>query len=1155
MKHFLSLYLFSSILGILAAIMPAQAQDTTWVQTFTFDDFTKRRDTYLFPDGQQPYRKILMYYTLKCDPATTQDSYNCGEWDYLTYNLIYDHRGVLDSTHQTHPNYKVAGATPDSLSYVWSPTYTYYQSTQQSIEHLDTVSFNTAYVGLNNTTSAHPFYSAETAGKAQYLWRVDELLAAGLVAGDISGMQFDLSELGSELKNLRIKLKNSALDSLTANSHESDLSTVYYKNTLFGGLGMQSLQFTTPFTWNGTSNIVAEISFDAAAGGTNNMVRAGNMTWSSGIYSAGTDFCINLNPNGGNDHVNLGSTAQITSNGARTYEAWGYARAFNNGGLFQAGPGNNTGADFSLRTNTTVNSWRGQFWGTPDFDATLSNSQNNWHHYAVTYNGSTIRLYYDGVQAAQKTYGLQTPEYDIRIGEWLGSFFNGMADEFRVWDIALTATQIRDWKDKAIDSSHPQYSHLLANYSFNEGIGVTTADSSPMGQPNGLLKNSAWWKRFYGNDLFRNFVATQVRPNVVFEQGVYNSVVSDIIATDSTMNAPMQVILYENEGASGQIADDSPVLPSIATDTLLVWAANRYVYTYAPNGTKADSLWVNDDATIYKQTHEWYSPTSVYEIGRFITPYGIGLDLGDEGFRWVYDVTDYAALLVDSVDLAAGNQQELIDLKFAFIHGTPPARVARIQQIWDKSAASYSYANLDNDVVLSPNTLNILPNTDKVKVKTRITGHGHNSNTGNYPHCCEWRDNTHYLKVNGTTAHSWKIWQDTECADNPVFPQGGTWLGSREGWCPGDVVKENDFFVTSGVQNGQITLDYDITPVPSSNQGMGGGNYVMAMHLVEYEAPNYEIDAEIYDIVRPNNWEYYSRKNPICFDPIVTVRNNGSQNINAITFSYQVAGGTPETYTWAGSLSFGQKADVVLPISGADFWLSSATDHQFIAQITAVNDGTDLYADNNTATSSFVMPDIYNEHFKVSLKTNSLSEENSYTIKDINGDIIFSHDGFSDNTTYSDTLLLDPGCYTLEFYDTGLDGLYYWAYTAQGSGYLRLRSISSNTLLKQFEPEFGRYIHYSFVISDDVVSVQNPNVHVGVAVYPNPNKGIFEVDITGIGEPYEVFIYNVLGQTIAQARGRGDESYNFDLSQHPTGVYTVKVQTAEKTLTNKIVKK
>ena len=60
-----------------------------------------------------------------------------------------------------------------------------------------------------------------------------------------------------------------------------------------------------------------------------------------------------------------------------------------------------------------------------------------------------------------------------------------------------------------------------------------------------------------------------------------------------------------------------------------------------------------------------------FEIGRFITPYGINLTLGPQGFTWIFDVTDYAPLLQGQVDLSAGNQQELIDLKFVIDKRNP----------------------------------------------------------------------------------------------------------------------------------------------------------------------------------------------------------------------------------------------------------------------------------------------------------------------------------------------------------------------------------------------------------------------------------------------------------------------------------------------------
>jgi hypothetical protein len=58
--------------------------DTLKVQTFTFG--SKQDSTFFFPTAGKEYRKVLMYYTLKCNPKQTPA---CGEWDYLTYTYVY----------------------------------------------------------------------------------------------------------------------------------------------------------------------------------------------------------------------------------------------------------------------------------------------------------------------------------------------------------------------------------------------------------------------------------------------------------------------------------------------------------------------------------------------------------------------------------------------------------------------------------------------------------------------------------------------------------------------------------------------------------------------------------------------------------------------------------------------------------------------------------------------------------------------------------------------------------------------------------------------------------------------------------------------------------------------------------------------------------
>src|SRR5690606_28251947 len=138
----------------------------------------------------------------------------------------------------------------------------------------------------------------------------------------------------------------------------------------------------------------------------------------------------------------------------------------------------------------------------------------------------------------------------------------------------------------------------------------------------------------------------------------------------------------------------------------------------------------NDSISYYEAPFEVIDPI---EIGRYITPYGIGFDLGPNGFTYIYDVTDYQQLLLGDVDFQCHNTQELIDIQFKFIVGTPPRDLIKVEKIWGNHG-SHTYNNLDNDVSLSAVNIALDPNAEMYKIRTRITGHGHNGSNN----CCEW---------------------------------------------------------------------------------------------------------------------------------------------------------------------------------------------------------------------------------------------------------------------------------------------------------------------------------------------------------------------------------------------------------------------------------
>jgi VCBS repeat-containing protein len=112
-----------------------------------------------------------------------------------------------------------------------------------------------------------------------------------------------------------------------------------------------------------------------------------------------------------------------------------------------------------------------------------------WHHAAATYDGTTWRLYLDGVLDAQLVVGAFTPRADsiqhAAIGTALNStgvvtsgqtqgLFDGVVDEARVWNYPRTIGQISRGKNFEIANAPG----LLGRWSFNAGTGTVLADST-----------------------------------------------------------------------------------------------------------------------------------------------------------------------------------------------------------------------------------------------------------------------------------------------------------------------------------------------------------------------------------------------------------------------------------------------------------------------------------------------------------------------------------------------------------------------------------------------------------------------------------------------------------------------------------------------------
>ncbi|MBP7689894.1 MAG: LamG domain-containing protein, partial [Thermoflexales bacterium] len=109
---------------------------------------------------------------------------------------------------------------------------------------------------------------------------------------------------------------------------------------------------------------------------------------------------------------------------------------------------NNAGAGYwlNLSSNGTIRFIVGNLSTNLDLSTVSAIPLNQWSHVAGTYDGSTVRIYINGVEAANAAFtgGMIVPHKTVRIGSDVApnGYFSGRLDEVAVFDRALTATEI-----------------------------------------------------------------------------------------------------------------------------------------------------------------------------------------------------------------------------------------------------------------------------------------------------------------------------------------------------------------------------------------------------------------------------------------------------------------------------------------------------------------------------------------------------------------------------------------------------------------------------------------------------------------------------------------------------------------------------------------
>jgi len=187
---------------------------------------------------------------------------------------------------------------------------------------------------------------------------------------------------------------------------------------------------------------------------------------------------------------------------------------------------------------------------------------DKWHHIAITYDGTVVSSFVDGIPTpnSNQTKVLSTTSGPLVMGtnpSFIASKYNdGTLDEVRVWNVARNQSQIQSDMLNPITNTNPQWSNLVINYTFDEGVaggtntGVTTLVNSSSYPNHAVLSNfaltgsSSNWVESYATVVPTAIAATNVTDTSFSANwtGIINGTVDNYVlevSSNATFTAPI----------------------------------------------------------------------------------------------------------------------------------------------------------------------------------------------------------------------------------------------------------------------------------------------------------------------------------------------------------------------------------------------------------------------------------------------------------------------------------------------------------------------------------------------------------------------------------------------------------------------------------------
>lgn len=269
----------------------------------------------------------------------------------------------------------------------------------------------------------------------------------------------------------------------------------------------------------------------------------------------------------------------------------------------------------------------------------------------------------------------------------------------------------------------------------------------------------------------------------------------------------------------------------------------------------------------------------------------------------------------------------------------------------------------------------------------------------------------------------------------------------------------------------------------------------------------------------------------IAFSPTVTIQNRGNNPLTSLAITYDVNGGTSETYNWTGNLGPFESEDVVLdPIA---YTIQSTN----TVNISIPNDDDNT---NNSATNTFgEITDINSSALELRMNLDENGSEVTWAIIDSNLDVVESGGPYAANEQVDIEFgIPDEDCFRFILTDAGGDGEYF----------VRLRDANGDIIVQNIGVNhFGDTLEGTFRL-DGVLSIGDAASNA-IAVYPNPASQVLNVRNAANGS---VEIFDILGKRLIQMDNISTEQ-QINVASLQAGTYLIKITNGASVQTEKFV--